>query len=224
MHLKLFLTAILSTYGYLQPVIPVDLLLTDFNNLSVANSAIDAKKINKNISTTALFRQKAQEQIKALYNQSQSKSGLLLMMALPDQYARNQIDFNKLKLSRDKVLDEKMKDANAMFFYYLDNALRAVNNIVDSIYKTQNPSAGADAVLAEYNRQTLMLKKQTLTVFQDPIKYCQQKKYNEVLANRNADNPYYIQLLEIQATIIDRMLLVNTQVEAGNDFVAAITQ
>src|SRR6188768_3297475 len=101
MHLKLLITAVtLSAYSYVETTIPFDLLLTDFENLSVAHSAAEAKKINKNTSSTALFKQKAQAQVKELYNQSQSKSRLLLMMALPDDYARNKIDFTKINLGR----------------------------------------------------------------------------------------------------------------------------
>lgn len=222
MHMKLFLTAILAACN-IHTAVPVDMLLADFNNLFVAITAMEAKKINKNTSPTTLFKQKAQAQVKELYTQSQSKSRLLLMMALPDEYDRNQIDFNKLNLSRDKVLDDKMKDANTMFFYYLDNTRRAVNRVIDSIYTSPNPSNGADAVLAEYNRQTTMLKKQTLAVYQDPIKYCQQKKYNEVLTNRSANHSYYIQLLEMQAIIIDRMLVVSAQVEAGNSYATSFS-
>jgi len=216
------MAVVLCSYSYRQTAIPVDLLLTDFENLSVAHSAAEAKKINKNTSSTALFKQKAQAQVKALYNQSQSKSRLLLMMASPDDYARNKIDFTKINLGRDKILDEKMQEANAMFFHDLDTYQHTINNVIDSIYKTPNPAAAADAVLNEYNKQVSWLKKKTPDFYQDAVKYCQQKKYNDALANQNTNHPYYIQLLEMQATIIDRMLIVNTQIEAGNGFAAAL--
>jgi|GEM_PF-5337832 len=218
----LAIAVILSAYSYVQTGIPVDNLLADFENLSVAHSAADAKKINKNTAATTLFRQKAQAQIKELYNQSQSKSGLLLMMALPDEYDRNQIDFTKLNLERDKVLDGKMKDADAMFFHDYDTYQRTINNVIDSIYKTPDPSAAADAVLNAYNKQLSWLQKRTPDFYQDAIRYCQQKKYNDALANHNTGHPYYIQLLEMQAVIIDRMMMVSGQVEAGNGFAAAL--
>ena len=49
-----------------------------------------------------------------------------------------------------------------------------------------------------------------------------QKKYNDALANHNTGHPYYIQLLEMQAVIIDRMMMVSGQVEAANGFAAAL--
>ena len=218
----LVIAVILSAYSYVQTGVPVDNLLADFENLTVAHSAADAKKINKNTAPTTLFNQKAQAQIKELYNQSQSKSGLLLMMALPDDYATNQIDFSKLNLERDKVLDGKMKDADASFFSDLDTYRRTINNVIDSIYKTPDPSTAPDAVLNGYNKQISWLQKKTPGFYQDAIKYCLQKKYNDVLVNHNTDHPYYIQLLEMQAVIIDRMIIVSDQVEAANGFAAAL--
>jgi hypothetical protein len=115
-----------------------------------------------------------------------------------------------------------MKDADALFFHDLDTYQRAINSVIDSIYKTPNPATAADAVLNEYNKQISWLKNKTPDFYQDAIRYCQQKKYNDVLANHNADHPYFIQLLEMQAVIIDRMIIVSGQVEAANGFAAAL--
>jgi hypothetical protein len=162
-------------------------------------------------------------QINALANESNHKSRLLSMLAERYDNEGQRIDFSKVTINKDKELDNKLKEANEVYFYELDNFQRAVGLVLDSVRNKNEPAMiRAQHELEIMQKHLPVFIKKLRRLISQVTTYMDKKGYHAVLVNHQAGHPYYIQLLEVRGLLLSRLRDLNKMAEGASQMAATI--
>ncbi|MFT3680208.1 MAG: hypothetical protein QM791_08030 [Ferruginibacter sp.] len=225
-YLFLFLTTITSLAAGAQQAIDTSSTALFKRLPAVPATIAEAKQMaaaGKN-AATALFEKEIKQQIAILYTQSDHKSRILSMLAGKVDEDGRYYDFSKINTAEDPILKTAQEDANTAFFASLDDYQRRINSRLDSVWKMSNPTGQAEQAIKIYREELpvfINIIRQQQVKLQQLIKT---KGYAKVLITQDSKHPYYIQLLETRALMLDRLSLLNKQAESVIGMISMFTK
>jgi hypothetical protein len=166
------------------------------------------------------YMDRLKKELSVLADQSNHRSRLVSMLSGRYDEESVKYDFTKVVVGRDKQLETTMNTINLSVTSIWRDHLRTVNSRMDSASKQYKGVAFASKELEIYRQETPLLINDVKKLLTELDKLMNEKGYNKVLLEHDASHPYYVQILEARAIMLDRLWYLTLFMDGAQDAVA----